>query len=85
MIAYHCVANLIMTVPFNTGKDTYRRIACDKIMQRLSNHKITVDQKILDREASTEYYFLLLRIINEYYNSYKARGAIKLFQLDESF
>ena len=31
------------------------------------------------------YDFMLSRIIYEYYNSYKARGAIKLFQLDESF
>ena len=30
-------------------------------------------------------YFLLLRKIYDFYNSYKARGAIKLFQLDELF
>ena len=29
--------------------------------------------------------FLLFSVVKEYYNSYKARGAIKLFQLDESF
>ena len=30
-------------------------------------------------------YVLLLRVIYEYYNSYKERGVINLFQLDESF
>ena len=55
MIVYHCDTNLILVVPFNTRKDTHRLKAYDKIMQRLSDHKLTVDLQILDNEASTEY------------------------------
>ena len=54
IIAYHCDANLILAVPFKTRKYTYRLIANDKIMQRLSDHKLTVDLQILDNEAITE-------------------------------
>ena len=55
MIAYHCDANIILAVPFKTRSDTHRLIACNIIMQRLSNHKLTVDLQMLDNEASTEY------------------------------
>ena len=55
MIAYHCDANLILAVTFKTGKDTDRHKSYDKIMQCLSDHKLTVDLKILDNEASAEY------------------------------
>ena len=55
MIVYHCDTNLILVVPFTTRKDTHRLKAYDKIMQRLSNHKLTVDLQILDNEASAEY------------------------------
>ena len=55
MITYHCDANLILAVPFKSIKDTHRLLAYDKIMQRLSDHKLTVELQILDNEASTEY------------------------------
>ena len=55
MIAYHCDANLILAVPFKTRKGTHRLKAYDKILQCLSNHKLTVDLKILNNEASAEY------------------------------
>ena len=55
MIAYNCNANLILAVPFNSRKDTHRLLAYNKIMQRLSDHKLTLDLQILDNEASTEY------------------------------
>ena len=42
-------------------------------------------QKAVLNQAREECYFLLLRIFYGYYNSYKARGVIKLFQLDELF
>ena len=55
MIVYHCNANLILAVPFKTRKDNHRLKAYDKLMQRLSYHKLTVDLQILDNEASAEY------------------------------
>ena len=55
MIAYHCDANLILAVSFKTRKDTHRLKAYHKIMQRLSDHKLTVNLQILDNEASTDY------------------------------
>ena len=55
MIAYHCDANLTLTEPFASRKDTHRLLAYDKIMQRLSNNKLIVDLQILDSEASAEY------------------------------
>ena len=55
MIVYHCDTNLILVVPLKTRKDTHRLKAYDKIMQRLSNHKLTVDLQILDNEASADY------------------------------
>ena len=48
IIPYHCDANLILALPFKIRKDTHRLIAYDKIMQILSNHKLTVDLQILD-------------------------------------
>ena len=44
-----------MAVPFKTRNDTHRLIAYNKIMQRLSDHKLTTDLQILDNEAITEY------------------------------
>ena len=55
MIAYHCNANIIPVVPFNTRKDTHRIKAYNKIIQRLRDHKLTVDLQILDNEAIAEY------------------------------
>ena len=55
MIAYHCNANLMLAVPFKSGKDTHCLLAYDKIMQRLRDHELTVDLKILYNEAITEY------------------------------
>ena len=64
MIAYHCNTNLILAVPFKTRKDTHRLKSYDKIMQRLSDHNLTVDLKILENEASAEY----KRVINMKWN-----------------
>ena len=55
MITYHCDSNLILESPFNSRKDTYRLLSYDKIMQRLCDHELTVDLKILYNEAITEY------------------------------
>ena len=54
MIAYHYDTNLILAVPFKTRKDTHHLKSCDKIMQHLNNHNLTVDLQILDNEASAE-------------------------------
>ena len=35
--------------------DTHRVLSYDKIMQRLSDHKLTVEIKILYNKTSTEY------------------------------
>ena len=43
MIVYHCDANLILVVSFNTRKDTHCLIVYDKIMQLISNHKLAID------------------------------------------
>ena len=45
MIVYHCDANLILAVTFKSRKDTHLLLAYDKIMQRLRDHKMTVDLK----------------------------------------
>ena len=55
MIAYHCDANLILDDTFSSRKDTHRILTYDKIMQRLTNNKLSVDLQILDNEASAEY------------------------------
>ena len=55
MIAYHCDANLILAVPFKSRKYTHRILSYNKIMQRLRDHELTVDLKILYNEAITEY------------------------------
>ena len=55
MIAYYCYANLILEVPFKTWKDTHHLQAYNKIMQRLHDHKLRVELKILDNESSAEY------------------------------
>ena len=55
MIVYHCDENLILAVPFKTRKDTHRLKAYDKIIQRLLNHKLRVDLKIIDNEAIADY------------------------------
>ena len=55
MIVYHCKANLILAVPFKRRKDTHILQACNKIMQRLRNHKLHVDLQILYNKTSAEY------------------------------
>ena len=55
MIVCHCDKNLILVVPFKTRKDTHCLKAYYKIMQHLSNHKLTVDLQILYNETSAEY------------------------------
>ena len=55
MIAYYCNTNLILAEPFPSRKDTHRLLAYDKIMQRLTENKLSVDLKILDNKASAEY------------------------------
>ena len=42
-------------MPFKTRKYTHRLKAYDKITERISNRKLTVDLQILDNEASTDY------------------------------
>ena len=54
MIAYHCDANLILAVPFKKMNDTHRLQAYNEIMQRLCDHKLRFDLKILGNEASAE-------------------------------
>ena len=65
MIAYHCGANLILAGPFNSRKYMHRLLAYDKIMQRLSDHKLTVDLQILYNEVITEY----KRVIKKKWNT----------------
>ena len=55
VITYHYDANMILEVPLNIRKDTHCLKAYNKILQRLSNHNLTVDLQILDNEASVEY------------------------------
>ena len=55
MIAYHRDANIILAVPFKTRKDIHRLKTYNKIMQRLSDHKLNLELQILDNEASAEY------------------------------
>ena len=55
MIAYHCNSNLILAEPFSSRKDTHQLLAYDKIMQRLTSNKLSVDIQILDKEASADY------------------------------
>ena len=55
MIAYHCDANLILANPFSSRNYTHQLLAYDKIMQRLTNNKLTVYLQILDNEAIAEY------------------------------
>ena len=55
MITYHCDKNLILAVTFKTRKDTHRLKSYNKIIQRLSNHNMTVDLQIIENEASVEY------------------------------
>ena len=54
MITYHCNANLILAAPFKKRKDTHNFKEYDKIMQHLSEHKLTVDLQILDNEARAD-------------------------------
>ena len=55
MIAYHCDANLILAEPSDSRKDAHILLAYNKIMQRLTDNKLSVDLQILDNEASAEY------------------------------
>ena len=55
MIAYHCDANLILAEPFSSRKDAHQLSAYNKIMQRLTDNKLSVDLQILDNEDSAEY------------------------------
>ena len=55
MVAYHCYANVIMTVPLKSHKDKDRMVAYNTIMQRLKDRNMLVHLKILDNEASKEY------------------------------
>ena len=42
MIAYHCDANLILAEPFFSRKYTHQLLAYNKIMQRLTENKLSV-------------------------------------------
>ena len=48
-------ANLILSDPFSSRKDAHQLLAYNKIMQRLTDNKLSVDLQILDNEASAEY------------------------------
>ena len=50
-----CVVNLILAEPFSSRKDTHRLLAYNKIMQRLTDNKLSFDLQKLDNKASTEY------------------------------
>ena len=64
IITYLCNANLILAAPLKTKKDTHCLKAYDKIMQRLSDHKLTVELPILDNEAITEYNRVIKKKLN---------------------
>ena len=51
----YCDANLILAETFASRKDAHRLLAYNKIMQRLTDNKLSVDLQIIDNEASTEY------------------------------
>ena len=55
MIAYHCDANLILAEHFSSRKDTHQLLAYNKIMQRLTENKLSVDLQIIYNEASEVY------------------------------
>ena len=55
MVAYHCDANSIIDVPFNSRKYKNRMVSYNSIMQRLKNRNMMVNPQILDNEASKEY------------------------------
>ena len=42
-------------MPFKTSEDNHCLKAYDEIIQRLSNHKLTADLKIIDNEANADY------------------------------
>ena len=53
ILAYHCGSNLILADPFSSRQDMHQLLAYNKIIQRLTNNKLSVDLQILDNEAST--------------------------------
>ena len=55
MITYHCDTNLILAVPFKTGKVTHRLKEYNKIIQHLHNHRLRLNLQILYNEASADY------------------------------
>ena len=67
MSAYHCNANLILTEPFASRKDTHRLLAYDKIMQSLSDNQLIVDLQILYNEESAEYKRAIMKKWNANY------------------
>ena len=46
MVAYHCDANAIMAVPFNSCKDKDHMVAYNTIMQRLKDINMLVHLQI---------------------------------------
>ena len=80
MIACHYDANLILSEPFASRKDTHRILAYEKIMQRLSDNKLIVDLKVLDNEASVEYKRAITKKCNAKYqlvltNTHRSNAA----------
>ena len=55
MISYHCNANLILAEPFSSRKDAHKLLAYNKIMQKITDNKLSVDLQIIDNESSAEY------------------------------
>ena len=55
MVAYHCYANAIISVPFDTRKDKDSMFSYNAIMQCLKDSNMLVNLHILDNEVSEEY------------------------------
>jgi hypothetical protein len=55
MVAYHDKANAILIKGFQTRHEQHRILAYNAIMQRLTDHGITVTNQVLDTKASEAY------------------------------
>ena len=80
MITYHCDTNMILAQPFTSRKDKQRILAYEKLMQRIRDNKLTVDLKILDNEARSEY----KRVIKRKWNANDQLVLLSTHQRNES-
>ena len=55
MVEYHCDANALIFVTFNSRRYKDRMVSYNSIMQRLKDRNMLVYLQILDNEASKEY------------------------------